>query len=481
MEPSALWRAVQSLCVADWRAKTGEKGWDKMQVLIRNGMVVTMNSDMTVYNKGDVLVENDRIKAVGKVDLKDVAADAEIIDARGKIVLPGLINTHVHTSQQLGRGLGDDVPLLVWLTERTFPYESQLTEEDSYISTLVCCLEQIKCGVTTFAEPGGQHVNGMGRAVSEIGIRGILARSSMDCGEGLPPVWQETTGEVLDIQVDNLKKWHNSANGRIKVWFGLRTIFNNSDELIVRTKELADKYQVGVHMHVAEIREEIEFAQKTRGTGTVTHLNNLGVLDKNFLAVHSVWLTDEEIDLFAEHDVKVSHNPAAAMRVLGFARIPEMLSKGICVTIGTDGAPCNNRMDLIDEMWLTSLIHKGRLLDPTAVPAQQIVKMVTIDGARALLWDHEIGSLEGGKKADLIIVDPDSPGMLPLHDPIANLVTSMHSSNVQSVMCDGRWVMKNRRVLLVDEEAVLEEAKIRAEAIRRRAGIELPERFPMVK
>ncbi|NLL18964.1 MAG: amidohydrolase [Clostridia bacterium] len=451
-----------------------------MQVLIRNGMVVTMNPGMTVYGKGDVLVENDRIKAVGQVDLNDVDANAEIIDARGKLVLPGLINTHVHTSQQLGRGLGDDVPLLVWLAERTFPYESQLTEEDSYISTLLCCLEQVKCGVTTFAEPGGQHVNGMGRAVSEIGIRGILARSSMDCGEGLPPVWQETTEEVLDIQVDNLKKWHNSANGRIKVWFGLRTIFNNSDELIVKTKELADQYGVGVHMHVAEIREEISFCQETRGAGTVTHLHNLGVLDKNFLAVHCVWLTDEELDLFAQHEVKVSHNPAAAMRVLGFAKIPEMLDKGICVTIGTDGAPSNNRMDLIDEMWLTSLIHKGRLLDPTAVPAQQIVKMVTVDGAKALLWESEIGSLEVGKKADLIVIDPDSPGMLPLHDPIANLVTSMHSSNVRSVMCDGRWVMKDRKVLTVDEKAILEEAKARAKAIRKRAGIELPERFPMV-
>jgi 5-methylthioadenosine/S-adenosylhomocysteine deaminase len=451
-----------------------------MQVLIRNGMVVTMNPGMTVYGKGDVLVENDRIKAVGQVDLNDVDANAEIIDARGKLVLPGLINTHVHTSQQLGRGLGDDVPLLVWLAERTFPYESQLTEEDSYISTLLCCLEQVKCGVTTFAEPGGQHVNGMGRAVSEIGIRGILARSSMDCGEGLPPVWQETTEEVLDIQVDNLKKWHNSANGRIKVWFGLRTIFNNSDELIVKTKELADQYGVGVHMHVAEIREEISFCQETRGAGTVTHLHNLGVLDKNFLAVHCVWLTDEELDLFAQHEVKVSHNPAAAMRVLGFAKIPEMLDKGICVTIGTDGAPSNNRMDLIDEMWLTSLIHKGRLLDPTAVPAQQIVKMVTVDGAKALLWESEIGSLEVGKKADLIVIEPDSPGMLPLHDPIANLVTSMHSSNVRSVMCDGRWVMKDRKVLTVDEKAILEEAKARAKAIRKRAGIELPERFPMV-
>ena len=447
------------------------------QILIKNGYLVTMGREHGVFKTGNLLIENDKIKAVGNFDLALINENAEIIDATGKIILPGLINTHVHTSQQLGRGLGDDVPLLTWLYDRIWPYESNLTEEDSYISTLLCCLEQIRCGVTTFAEPGGQHVNGMGRAVSEIGIRGILAKSTMDCGEGLPDVWQETCTETLDIQVDSLKKWHNRADGRIKVWFGLRTIFNNSDELIVKTKELADKYQVGVHMHVAEIPEEVEYAKKTRGATTVKHLNNLGVLDKNFLAVHTVWLTDEEIDIFAEKNVKVSHNPAAAMRVLGFAKIPEMIEKGIVVTIGTDGAPSNNRMDLIDEMWLTSLIHKGRLLDPSVMPAQQVLKMVTTEGATALDWDKEIGSIEKGKKADIVIVNPDSPGMLPLNDPIANLVTSMHSSNVESVLCDGKWIMKNKKILLVDEQAIMKEAKARAAAIVKRAGIILPDRF----
>lgn len=451
------------------------------QKLISNGYIVTMNSDLLVYEKGDILIEEDKIKAVGSIKYGIVDRDAEIIDARGRIIIPGLINSHVHTSQQLGRGLGDDVPLLTWLGERILPYESNLTEEDSYISTLLCCIEQIKAGVTTFAEPGGQHVNGMGRAVSEIGIRGILARSTLDCGEGIPKIWRETTQEMLDNQVENIKKWNGKADGRVKVWFGLRTIFNNSDELIVKSKELADKYNVGVHMHVAEVREENEMCIRERGNSTVTHLNKLGVLDKNFLAVHTVWLTDEEIEMFAEKGVKVSHNPAAAMRVLGFARIPEMIEKGIVVSIGTDGAPSSNRMDMVDEMWLTSLIHKGRRLDPAVMPAQQILKMATIDGARALLWDDEIGSIEVGKKADITIINPDSAGMLPLHDPIANLVTSMHSSNIESVMCDGKWVMRNRKIMFVDEMAVIEEAKLRAKDIVKRAGINLPDRFPIVK
>ncbi len=449
------------------------------QTLLKNAYVVTMDEGEQVYSKGSVLIQDDRIAAVGDVDPQSVRADAQTFDCSGKIILPGLINTHVHTSQQLGRGLGDDVDLLTWLHERTFPYESSLTPEDSYVSTLLTCLEQIRAGVTSFAEPGGQFVKSMARAVSQAGLRAKLAKSSMDCGQGLPKIWQRTTDEELDQQVEDLEALHNSADGRVQVWFGLRTLFNNSDDLIVRTKELADHYDVGVHMHVAEVKEEVEYCKSLHGVGTVRHLEDLGVLDSNFLAVHTVWLDDEEVALFAKRNVKVSHNPAAAMRVLGFAKVPKMLDAGICVTIGTDGAPSNNRMDLIDEMWLTSLIHKGWRLDPTVMKAQDILRMVTTNGARALLDEENIGSLAVGKKADLIIINPASAGMFPLHDPIANLVTSMHSSNIESTMCDGRWLMKDRVVLTIDESAILAEAQQRADAIRKRAGIQLKDRFPV--
>lgn len=449
------------------------------QIYIKNAFIVTMNKDSQVYSSGEILIENDRILGVGKVDPSLVRPEAEIVDGTDKIIMPGLINTHVHTSQQLGRGLGDDVNLLTWLHDRIWPYESSLTEEDSYISTLMCNLELIKSGVTAFAEPGGQFVSSMARAVSEAGIRGALAKSVMDCGEGLPKAWQRTTDEELEVQEENIRRFHNTADGRVKVWFGLRTIFNASDNLIVRTKELADKYDVGVHMHVAEIKEEVEFARETRGEATVKHLNSLGVLDKNFLAVHTVWLTNEEVEIFRDKQVKVSHNPAAAMRVLGFAKVPRMLKEGVCVTIGTDGAPCNNRMNMVDEMWLTSLIHKGWRLEPTVVKAQEILKMATINGARAILDEENLGSLEAGKKADLIIINPNTVDMLPLHDRIANLVSSMHGSNVESMICDGKWIMKNRRVLTIDEEAIIAEAKERAKAIYKRAGIILPNRFPV--
>lgn len=451
------------------------------QIYLKNGYILTMNDKNEVYESGGLLVENDRIRAVGHVEEALVQPDAEIIDLQGKYILPGFVNTHVHTSQQISRGVGDDVDFITWLHERMWPFESNMTEEDSYISTLMCCLELIRSGVTSFAEPGGQFVSGMARAVKESGIRGKLAKSVMDCGEGLPKVWQRTMEEELSKQLEDFEAFHNTADGRVQVWFGLRTIYNNTDELIVRTKELADKHQVGVHMHVAEAKSEVEYVKEKYGEPTVTHLHRLGVLDKNLLAVHTVWLTDEEVDLFKEYDVKVSHNPASAMRVLGFAKIPRMLKKNICVSIGTDGASSNNRMDMVDEMWLTSLIHKGWRLDSTVVPSEDILCMATKNGARALLDEQVYGSLEAGKKADLIIINPYGPSMMPVNDRIAALVTAMHSNNIESTMCDGKWVMKERRVLTIDEDAVIKEAQERSEAIYKRAGIVLPDRFPVIR
>ncbi|WP_054648797.1 amidohydrolase [Salidesulfovibrio brasiliensis] len=447
---------------------------------IKNAYILTMNAEREIFDGGDILIEDGTIRAAGFLDPQSIPEDAEVVDACGRIVMPGLVNTHVHLSQQLGRGLGDDVDLITWLHERTWPYERSLTAEDNLVSAQACCLEMIRSGVTCFAEPGGQHVDTMGRAVEEAGIRGILARSTMDCGEGIPENERESTDQCLDRQLEHMENWHGKADGRISVWFGLRTIFNNSDELLTRTKELADSRGVGMHMHVAEVREEIDYTKTQRGAPTVEHLNRLGVLGPNLLAVHTVWITPREMDLFRLHDVKVSHCPGAAMKVLGFAPVPEMLERGICVSIGTDGAPCNNRMDMFDEMYLTAMIHKGRTLAPTAVPAERVLEMATIKGAEALLMGGVTGSLEPGKAADLIMIDMRRhPGSVPVHDAVANLVYAMRSSCVDSVMCTGKWVMQDRTVLTLDEQGILEEAQERAEHIRKRAGIALPERFPV--
>ena len=450
-----------------------------MKTLIQGGMVITMDEDRRVFREGAVLIEDDHISAVGARDTIPLQGVDSLVDAKGKIVLPGLINTHVHLSQQLGRGLGDDVDLITWLHKRIWPYESAMTPEDSYYSSLLCGIELIRSGVTCFAEAGGQHVDSMARAVEELGLRGILARSTMDTGEG-PANMIEPTSVCIDKQEELIQKWNGRANGRIRVWPSCRTIFNCSDELYLRTKELADRYHLGITAHIAEIKGEVEYAERARGATTVAHLNELGVLGPNFLSVHTVWVTDNEIVMLAETGTHVSYNPAAAMRVLGFAKIPEMIEAGVNVTIGTDGAPSNNRMNLISEMYLASLINKGRRLDPSLLPAHSVLEMVTVNAARALLWEDEIGSIKPGKKADLVIIDPNSANMLPMHDPIANLVYAMEARNVDSVFVDGKALLSDGVIRTVDEAKVLSQADEAARELVKRARISLSERFPMV-
>lgn len=452
------------------------------QILIKNGYVISMNKNREIFKNGSILIENDRVKAVGRVDPSLINSDVEVYNALGKIILPGFINTHVHLSQQLGRGVADDVVLLTWLRERVWPYESSFDYEDSLVSSTACCVELIKTGVTTFLEAGGQYVDAMAEAVEKCGLRACLSKSTMDEGEGLPKAWQKTTQEELDFQEELFKKYNNTAEGRIKIWFGLRTIFNNSDELIKGTKILADKYKTGIHMHVLEVKEEMDYTRATRGETTVEHMNRLGALGPNLVAAHTVWLTEREIDLFRLYDVKVSHNPGAAMKVvLGFAKIPEMLEKGIAVSIGTDGAPSNNRMDMMRDMYLTSLIHKGRTLNPKTVSAEQVLEMATINGARCALMEKEIGSLEVGKKADLIILNPDTIHSLPVIDPVANIVYAMSSENVESSMCNGKWLMKNRGILFLDEKELLEKVKIQNKKVMAKTGIVIPDRFPVIE
>lgn len=452
------------------------------QLLIKNAYLITMNDKREVYENGNILIEDNIIKAIGKFDNHIVNKDAEIYDANGKILMPGLINTHVHLSQQLGRGIADDVDLLTWLRDRVWPYESSFDYNDSLISSTACCIELIRSGVTTFLESGGQYVDAMVEAVDKTGIRACLAKSVMDQGEGLPKAWQKTCEEELNTQIDLFEKYNNTSNERIKIWFALRTIFNNSDELIIKTKELADKYHTGIHMHIAEIADEVDFSRTRRGLSTVEHLNSLGALGPNLLAVHTVWLTDREIYLFRLNNVKVSHNPSAAMKVvLGFASIPEMLDKGVTVSIGTDGAPSNNRMDMMRDMYLTSLIHKGRTLNPTVVNAEKILEMATINGAKCALLDKEIGSLEVGKKADMIILNPNTIHSLPMHNPIGNIVYAMSSENIESTICDGKWLMKEKEILVLDESKLLDKVKEQAKKIREKANIKLNSNFTIIK
>ncbi|XP_030957125.1 uncharacterized protein LOC115979280 isoform X1 [Quercus lobata] len=523
-----------------------EEAKGKSWIILHNAVIVTMDPQSRVFRNGGIVIDHDSIKAIGQSSdiLRDFSALAhQIIDLNSQILLPGLINTHVHTSQQLGRGIADDVDLMTWLHGRIWPYESNMTEEDSYISTLLCAIELIHSGVTCFAEAGGQHVSGMARAVELLGLRACLAQSTMDAGEGLPATWVTRTTDEC-IQVENIfsffcfflyssynvlesyvdfpliqfffflycqmtqmcyvcitfffflilraqlqkelyNKYHNTADGRIRVWFGIRQIMNSTDRLLLETRDAARQLKTGIHMHVAEIPYENQLVMDTRKAnhGTVTHLEKIEFLQNNLLAAHTVWVNNTEIGFLSRAGVKVSHCPAAAMRMLGFAPIREMLDAGICVSLGTDGAPSNNRMSIVDEMYLASLINKGREVyangttDPTALPAETVLRMVTINGAKSVLWDDEIGSLEVGKKADMVVINPSFWTMVPIHDWISSLVYCMRTENVVSVMCNGQWIMKDKKILNINEEDVISMAQQASSELLKRAGIIIPKRM----
>ncbi|KAL2950608.1 hypothetical protein AAZX31_20G234000 [Glycine max] len=460
--------------------------------VLHGGMIITMDEEQRVYRDGGIVVEHDKIKAIGQsadilAEFSDVADS--IVDLSGHILLPGFINTHVHSSQQMARGIADDVDLMTWLHERIWPYESNMSEQDSYLSTLLCGIELIHSGVTCFAEAGGQHVSGMARAVGLLGLRACLTQSTMDSGHGLPPSWAtRTTHQCIQSQKDNYHKYHNTAQGRIRIWFAIRQIMNSTPRLLIQTRDAATQLNTGIHMHVAEIPHENQLVMDVHKIdhGTVTYLDKINFLQNNLLAAHSVWIDNNEISLLSRAGVKVSHCPAAAMRMLGFAPVREMLDAGICVSLGTDGAPSNNRMSIVDEMYLASLINKGRgvyangTTDPTALPAETILRMVTVNGAKSVLWDDELGSLEVGKKADIVVVDPSSWSMVPVHDCISSLVYCMRSENVVSVMCNGLWIMKNKKIIYVDEEEVILKAKQASVELLKRAGIKLPTRMNII-
>jgi len=440
-----------------------------VDVRLAGGMVITMDGDFQVIDEGYLEVAGSRIVHVGVNPSKRAAR--EHLDVTGKLVAPRIINTHCTLGQQLARGLADDVDLLTWLRERIWPYEPALTPAEVELSALACALEQIRNGVTTVADPGGQHVDAAGRALETAGIRGYLARSTLDESNGAPDYMVLDTESALEIQDELAGRWHGAASGRIRFAYSVRTIFNASDELIVGGSERARRLGTILEMHVAEIPAENEHVTATRGRTTVRHLADLGVLGPGFLAAHAVWIDASEMELLASSGAAVSHNLASNLRVLGLPRVADMLDAGITLGLGSDGAPANNRMSLVDEMYSASLLQKGLRLDPTVLPARQVFAMATIDGARAIAWDNQIGSLEIGKKADLVIVDPLTANMVPLLNPTAALVTSMKTENIESVMCDGRWLMRNRIVTVFDEMALLREAQSCGVGLAHRIGL----------
>jgi len=457
-------------------------------ILIHNGYVVTMNQNREIYKSGAVYVEGPFIRDVGKTeDLKARHTADKEIDASGCLVLPGFVDAHNHVVQYLSKGIADDVPAYKCLYERIFPYETYLTDEDVYWSAMGNFLEMIKSGTTCFCDSGGYYPDKSVEAAIRIGIRGITNRSTRDIEDPLfplPPNLRENREKTLKKAEDLVKKWNRVENDRIRAWFSLRVVFNVSDDLAKAIKSLADKYKVGIHAHLACSREENEGVQKRWGVRSVERFYNLGLFGPNLLLIHMGFPNAREIEWLKRHDVKVVHCPGGSMHFANGAisnrMIPKMMKAGVTVALGNDSATAGRCLDMVRTMYLAADAHKDVTGNPEEIGAYKALEMGTIDGARALLWEDQIGSLESGKKADLIIVDTSNPEWHPLMDPISNLIYSADGKSVDTVIINGKIIMHHRNILTVNEREIIKNVDRASSEVMKRIGIKIEPRWKII-
>lgn len=419
-------------------------------ILIKNSTIVADK-----VKKGSILIEDDKIVEI--TDNKGFNGADEVIDAEGKVLIPGLVNTHTHLSMSLLRGLADDLPLDIWLNDHIWPVEAHLEGEHCYAGALLAALEMIKSG-TTACNDMYFFMDEVARAIDESGIRGLLCHGMIDLFDK-----EKRKNEYKETQriVD---KCHNTADGRVQVALGPHTPYTCSPELLNWVRKKADEKGLKIHIHVSETEKEVEDSLNDRKKRPFEYLEDLKFLGPDVIAAHSVWLSGAEIALIKDNNVKISHNPLSNMKLAsGMSPVSDMLANGVCVSLGTDGVASNNNLDLFQEMKMSSLLQKVRNLDPTVLPASKVLEMATINGATALGMEKEIGSIEVGKKADLIMVDMKAPHLTPYRNPISHLVYSAESADVNTVICDGKILMREREVLVIDETEVMEIAENAAE------------------
>ncbi|SHH18941.1 5'-deoxyadenosine deaminase [Clostridium grantii] len=425
---------------------------------ISNGTIVTMNETREIL-KGDILIENDRIIEISPHIEKKVD---EEIDAKGKVIIPGLIQTHVHLTQSLFRGMADDLELMDWLRKRIWPLESYHTEESNYLSAQLGIAELIKGGTTSIISMETvNHTEAVFNAIYGSGFRSITGKCMMDYGIGVPAGLMENTDESIKESVRLLKKWHNKDNKRIKYAFTPRFVVSCTENLLLQVKDLAEEYGVMIHTHASENQGEIDLVYKDRGMRNIKYLNKLGLTGKNLILAHCIWLDSEEMKILADTGTKIAHCPNSNLKLAsGIAPIPELLDLGANVSLAADGAPCNNNLDMFREMRSSTLIQKARLLDPTVMPASKVFELATLAGAKAMGMEKELGSVEVGKKADIVIMDLNNIYNSPCDegDLISKLVYSASSRDVESTIIDGKIVMKNKILLTLNETSIIEDA-----------------------
>ena len=426
----------------------------KADLLIQGGMVLTLDEQDSIIDPGDIAIKGDTILEIGP-DLMAKYPGSEVLEARGQLVMPGLVNAHIHAAMTLFRGLADDLALMDWLKNHIFPAESRYMSADNvYLGTLLACIEMIKSGTTTVGDSYFFEAEAA-RAVQEAGLRGVMAQGIVDfpCPDVPAP------NENLLLAEEFICQWKGTdrIGHRIRPALFCHSTYTCCPKTLRETKEMAQKHGIPFGIHLAETQAEIEEVMRLYGKRPVRHLADLGILDETVMAVHCVWLSPEEIDLLHKFQVKVVHTPESNMKLAsGVAPVPALLQRGITVGLGTDGCASNNDLDLFREMDTAAKLHKVTRLDPTALSARQVVRLATTGGAHVLGLASQIGSLEPGKKADVITLDLQKPHLVPLYNPYSHLVYTLNGADVNSMVVNGTILMRNRKLLHLEEEPIME-------------------------
>jgi cytosine/adenosine deaminase-related metal-dependent hydrolase len=436
---------------------------DNSSLLVTGGTVVTMDGARRVVD-GDVLVNDGRIVAVGSG-----LTGARTLDASGCIVLPGLIQAHIHVCQTLCRGSADDLPLLEWLRERVWPYEAALDEKSMRACARLAAAELLLGGTTAILDMGTVHeTDDLVDALGATGLRATCGKAMMDVGDTVPARMRETTRRSLDESDDLRARWSGKFDGRIQWAYAPRFVLSCTEELL---REVGARVAAGarLHTHASEQLPEIEVVRRERGMDNIAYFDKLGLSGPRATLAHCVHPTTDERRLLAARGTNVTHCPSSNLKLgSGIAPIPEMLAEGIHVALGADGAPCNNNLDGFVELRLAALLHKHRV-GPAGMTALQALELATLGGARALGLESELGSLEPGKRADLIVLDPHAPHATPMRDPVSTVVYAARSTDVRHVLVDGRVLVRDGELTAetgLDPGEVVASARVEATRVQ---------------
>jgi cytosine/adenosine deaminase-related metal-dependent hydrolase len=443
-----------------------------VDLLLTHGTVVTMNREREVLADTDVLIQDGRISRIGR-GLKVRGSARRVIDVAGKVVMPGLIHGHLHACQTLFRNHADGLELLDWLRERIWPYEAGHDADSMRASADLTFAELIQSGATAALDMGTvRHYDAVFESARDSGFRLTGGKAMMDTGQSMPAGLRETTDASLSESLALLERWHGTHGDRLRYAFAPRFVLSCTERLLKEVSRLAREKGVRVHTHASENPTECDLVRQRIGQDNVAYFHSLGLSGPHVTLAHCVWLTAEEQRLLRETGTVMCHCPSSNLKLAsGIAKVPELMDAGVHVCLGADGAPCNNNLDMFMEMRLAALLHKPRV-GPLGMPPLRVLEMATLEGARALGLEKEVGSLEEGKRADVTVVDVRGLHTLPTPESVLGvLVHAARSTDVSHVVIDGQLVLKDRQLLTMDAQQVAEDARKHAARIVERASL----------